>query len=71
MRNSVLASSVGGHCCSSTLTTRLVLGQVVTAAAVLLLFQGAWEYQSCAGRGKAKQINKEHNLRSLQVCSVL
>lgn len=34
MRNTTLASSVGGRWCSLTLTSRLVLGQVVTAAAI-------------------------------------
>lgn len=71
MRNTMLVSSIGVRRCSLTLTPCSVLGHVVDAAAVLLPFQAAQEYQSCAGRGKAKQINKECNLKSLQVCSVL
>lgn len=71
MRNTVIASPVGGHWCSLTLTPCSALGQAATAAAVLLPFRGAQEYQSCAGRRRAKQINKESNLKSLQVCSVL
>lgn len=34
MRNTMLASSVGGHWCSLSLTPCLVLGQAVTAAAI-------------------------------------
>jgi len=52
MRNTMRGPSVAGHWCSLTLAPRSVLGQVVTAAAVLLRSGERRNTKAVQGGGK-------------------